>query len=204
MAKHALPQPMRPAGMVGRIFGWTMDLANAAAFRAAIAEARPGMGDRLLEIGFGTGALVKRLLDSGDVALVAGVDPSPLMVATARRRNRVAVDAGIADLREGTAAALPWPGAYFETALALHSFQFWGEPSADLAEVRRVLRPAGRLILVLRAHDSRPPAWLPNPVSRSGNEIDGTLDLLGRSGFVEIEKRGMVGRSTIVTARREG
>lgn len=199
MPSARLPQPMRPAGLVGRFFGWTMDVANASAFRAALAEARPGIGDRLLEIGFGTGAMVKRLLSAPQLGLVAGVDPSPLMVSTARQRNRAAVMTGRADLREGTASLLPWPDAHFDTALALHSFQFWADPAGDLAEVRRVLRPAGRLILVLRAHGQRPPTWLPNPISRCGDEIAGTMAALSQSNFTQVTHRGMVGSSAIVT-----
>lgn len=201
--KGSLPQPMRPAGLVGRLFGWTMDRANVAAYRAALSEARPGPGDRLLEIGFGTGALVERLLANRQVALVAGVDPSPLMVATARKRNHAHAINGRADLREGTAAALPWPDRHFDVALALHSFQFWADPAADLAEVRRVLRPAGRLILLLRAHGQRPPAWLPNPISRKGDEIGGTVALLIRTGFTDVGARGKAGSSTIVTGFRD-
>lgn len=203
MKGAAVPQPMRPSGLVGRLFGLTMDIANAGAYRAALVQARPAPGGRLIEIGFGTGALVKRVLGESQVALVAGVDPSPLMVSVAQQRNQEAVTIGRADLREGTASELPWPDAYFDTALALHCFQFWANPVADLTEIRRVLRPAGRLILLLRAHGNSPPAWLPNPISRSGDEIAGAIALFRQSGFTEVTLRGKAGSSAIVTGDRD-
>lgn len=204
MAKDALraaPLAMRPQGRRGRWFGVVMERLNARAYRAALAHLAPARGERFLEIGFGTGRLVELLLGAADGVAVAGVDPTPTMVEVARAR-RGCRDAGDRlDLRECADAPLPWPDAAFDGVAALHSFQFWPDPDATAREIQRVLRPGGRLVLVLRDHARRPPAWLPNALSRSGDEVAGALALLARSGFAA-ERAAPVGSSAVIVAQR--
>jgi ubiquinone/menaquinone biosynthesis C-methylase UbiE len=193
---------MRPHGAVGRVFGLLMTLINAPAFEFAERALAPQSGDAILEIGFGTGRLVRRL--AARARFVGGVDPSPLMVETGRKANATAIERGQVDLRLGDAGALPWPEGTFDKACALHSFQFWPDPAAGLAEVRRVLKPHGLLLLMLRAHaPGRASAEdLPNPLSRAGDELKATLALLTDLGWRDVAGGEMLGRTAIVTARR--
>lgn len=185
------PLPMSPTKWFGRI----MEAMNAPAYLAA-ANDLPLEG-AVLEIGFGTGKLIELLLKRGRYQLVAGVDPTPAMVDFALKRSHVRQAGSRVDLRLGTAADLPWPERSFSVVLALHCFQFWPDPVGSMQEVRRVLGPDGVFRLVLRDHGNAPPAWLPNPISRSGDEIGGLCELLESSGFgFELD----VGEVTLVTA----
>jgi SAM-dependent methyltransferase len=194
---QTLPQPMRPSGFVGRIFGLLMDFSNAATFRAARQRLALKHRETVIEIGFGTGKLASLL--SGDVRQdqIAGVDPSPLMVATAQRRSPSA------DLREGNASHLPWPDAKFDAAVALHCWQFWDDPVHCLAEIRRVMKPNARLVMILRDHSKAQAklGWLPNPLSRTGDETENLLGALMAAGFHDVRRDGRVGSSDIVIAR---
>ena len=193
------PQPMEPHGLTGRLFGWVMEKMNAASYRAAQSRLPKGADAKLLEIGFGTGALVERLARGG-AALVAGVDPSGLMVETAKKRTAGHTNV---DLRLGTAARLPWPDTHFDGAAALHSFQFWADPAACLAEVARVLKPGASLVLILRHHGGGARfAWLPNPLSHLPDEPDAAVTAIGAAGYCDAVIAGTVGTSKIVTARR--
>ncbi|MGL5911738.1 MAG: class I SAM-dependent methyltransferase, partial [Phycicoccus sp.] len=98
---------------------------------------------RVLEVAVGTGLNLPHYRD--DVVLT-GVDLSPAMLARARPR----ADAlhRTVELREGDAAALPFADRSFDTvvcALALCSIP---DPAGALAEMRRVLVPGGRLLLL--------------------------------------------------------
>ncbi len=197
------PQPMCPHGASGLVFGKLMDVLNRGAHAYALKRLSVSETDRIVEIGFGTGQLAGMLAKAARHGFVTGVDPSELMVETARARNAKYIKRGTLDLRLGTAAALPWPDADFDKAAALHSFQFWSDPLHDLAEVARVLRPGGLLVLILRAHDgSRPVDWLPNPLSRGQDEVAATIGALARTGFAAARAEGTVGSSPVVTARR--
>ncbi|TLP94404.1 class I SAM-dependent methyltransferase [Nesterenkonia salmonea] len=98
-------------------------------------------GCRVLDAGCGSGALTSALRDRG--AAVSGFDLSPAMVALARERLGDDADVDVADLGQ----PLPYGDHSFDVvvcSLALHYVKDWIQP---LAELRRVLRPGGRLIV---------------------------------------------------------
>ena len=102
----------------------------------AVAEAAPG---RVLEVGGGPGELAARLQNELSCEVVM-VDVSPRMVELAAGRG---VDARIADVQE-----LPFADGSFDVAVA--AWMLYHVPDLDraLAELARVLRPAGRLVAV--------------------------------------------------------
>lgn len=98
-------------------------------------------GRRVLDAGCGSGALSFALRAKG--ALVTGFDSSPVMVELARQRLGEDADLQVADI------SLPLPfadGAFDDVvvSLVLHYLQDW---TAPLSELRRVLKPGGRLLL---------------------------------------------------------
>lgn len=100
-------------------------------------------GRRVLDAGCGAGPLSAALRAKG--ALVAGFDSSPAMVALARQRLGEDADLRVADLSQ----PLPYADGEFDDvvcSLVLHYLQDWAAP---LAELRRVLRPGGRLLLAV-------------------------------------------------------
>ncbi|MEV0613302.1 class I SAM-dependent methyltransferase [Nonomuraea sp. NPDC050404] len=117
-------------------------IANAYYERPAIlALAGEVTGRRILDAGCGSGPLFAELRDRG--AVVSGVDSSAGMLELARRRLGDGVDLRLADLRE----PLPFPDDAFDDVMAslvLHYLEDWGP---TLAELRRVLRTGGRLIV---------------------------------------------------------
>jgi ubiquinone/menaquinone biosynthesis C-methylase UbiE len=98
--------------------------------------------ERVLDVGCGTGVLLGRILERYPGSQVTGVDLSPAMVAQARRRLPQGVPLAVAD-----AEALPFPAHRFDMVVSVSSFHFWPAPRLALAELRRVLRPGGRLVV---------------------------------------------------------
>jgi len=99
----------------------------------------------------------------------------------------------------GAFVDLPWPDSSFDAVVALHSFQFWPEPERSIREIARVLRRPSRLVLVLRDHSRRTPQWLPNPISRSGHELEVCTQLLRDAGL-GVSRPPSSGGSAIVVA----
>ncbi|WP_328334653.1 class I SAM-dependent methyltransferase [Kribbella sp. NBC_00382] len=98
-------------------------------------------GRCVLDVGCGSGPLLESLRDKG--AIVAGFDLSAAMIELARRRLGEDVELTVADL----AKPLPYADAAFDDVMAslvLHYLEDWTEP---LAELRRILKPGGRLIV---------------------------------------------------------
>jgi demethylmenaquinone methyltransferase/2-methoxy-6-polyprenyl-1,4-benzoquinol methylase len=111
-------------------------------------------GESVVEIGFGTGNEVLDLAALvGPTGRVAGIDISPGMLAVANRKLEAAKPATPIDLRVGDARALPYPDDSFDAAYTSFTLELF--PAEDiptvLAEVRRVLRPGGRLAVVSMA-----------------------------------------------------
>ncbi len=107
-------------------------------------------GRRILDAGCGHGPIAADLLDRG--AEVSGFDASPAMVALARERLGPDVPVLVADLTE----TLPYATGEFDdvvAALVLHYLEDW---SGSLAELHRVLRPGGRLVLAVNHPVIRP------------------------------------------------
>jgi ubiquinone/menaquinone biosynthesis C-methylase UbiE len=113
---------------------------NAAVIRAL----NPQPGERLLEAGSGTGVLCR--LAAGAVAprgCIVGVDVSIDFV----RAAQVATQAPAIDYVNGRAEALPFPNASFDGAWSARTLLHVPDPLAVLRELRRVVRPGGRVAL---------------------------------------------------------
>jgi SAM-dependent methyltransferase len=108
---------------------------------AMLALAGDVAGRRILDAGCGAGPLFAALRDRG--AIVTGIDKSAGMVELARRRLGDDADLQVAEL----GSPLPFPDGTFDdvtASLVLHYLEDWGPA---LAELRRVLKPGGRLIV---------------------------------------------------------
>jgi SAM-dependent methyltransferase len=93
-------------------------------------------GQRVLDVGCGSGVLTEELARRVGAESVAGVDPSPLLQACAERVPG-------AELRAGKAEELPWPDDVFDVAIARLVIHFMEDPAAGVAEMARVTRPGG-------------------------------------------------------------
>ena len=123
---------------------WPFERAAVGAWRRRLAADARG---RVLEIGTGTGAQFRWY---GPGASVTAVEPDALMLERARRRAPGAA-ARIAVV-EGRAEELPFAEASFDTAVSAFALCTVTDPAAALAELRRVLVPGGKLLLLEHVH----------------------------------------------------
>jgi len=145
-----MSQAAKPTGVFGRILARGMARGHKDFYESAakVLDLRPD--DEYLEIGFGSGFFIKKY--ASHVSRIAGLDCSEDMVQLASDINRDLVKTGKADFRQGDASSLPWGDNEFTAAATIESFFFWPEPERALGEIRRVLRPGGRLIIEM-AHN---------------------------------------------------
>lgn len=138
-----------------------------------------GPGVRLLDVACGSGLAVELAMARG--AICAGIDASHRLVAVAQDR------APEADIRVGDMHALPWADDSFD---AVTSFRgIWGTTPDAVAEVRRVLRPGGRVGLTVWGHiKASAGAWALKPFTLATDEKvanQAAMVALGRPGIGE-------------------
>ncbi|MGI5498715.1 class I SAM-dependent methyltransferase [Lentzea sp. CA-135723] len=116
--------------------------------------ARPQPGQRVLDVGCGTGNLLRATAKRHRDVELSGVDPDLKMLARAERKLRRR-----ARLDRGYAQELGFPGATFDVVFSSLMLHHLDTTSKDemLAEVRRVLKPGGVLVLADIVHHHRGP-----------------------------------------------
>jgi ubiquinone/menaquinone biosynthesis C-methylase UbiE len=121
---------------------WMQDQLFARVHRAVldIAASLPPPAD-VLDVGCGTGRLLRAAATRWPTARLIGVDPAEGMVAVARQLTPGAM------LHRGLAEALSLPDASVDLALSTISFHHWRDQAAGVREIVRVLRPGGHFIL---------------------------------------------------------
>ena len=199
MAKPELiaRQSRQPSGWLGEIVARVMAFDTVRANRIAVERLAVQADEAVLEVGCGHGRTLARIARAR-CGFLAGIDPSDVMVRLARRRLRRWIDAGRAEVSLAASSALPYPDARFDTALAVHVLYFWKDAIADLREIRRVLRPGGRLLLGYRPRDAETLASLPATVY-SLRSVEETEGLLAQAGFVAIRSsEHSIGKSRFI------
>jgi SAM-dependent methyltransferase len=108
--------------------------------------ARLQPGERVLDAACGTG-IVARLARArvGTTGKITGGDLNPGMLAVARTVSEIAQPP--IDWRDGNLEALPFADSEFDVVLCLQGLQFTAKRNVAAAELHRVLRPGGRLVL---------------------------------------------------------
>lgn len=131
---------------------------------AALARAQVAAGERVLDVGCGCGGTTLEIARAvGASGAVLAVDVSAPMLARARER---AVAAGLADRidwRCEDAQTAPLPEAGFDCLYSRFGVMFFADPPAAFANLRRALRPGGRLAFVCWQARERNP-WMTVPV----------------------------------------
>jgi arsenite methyltransferase len=141
-----------PRGVAGRIGGALMVRSNAEQERWAVqrADLRPGM--QVLVVGPGPGVgLILAAAAVGPDGHVIGVEPSETMRDMAATRCADQIRTGLIELRDGTAEHTGCGSGAVDAVLSVNNVMLW-DRAAGLAEVHRVLRPGGRLIITVHRH----------------------------------------------------
>lgn len=144
-------QNQKPAGVLGWAAAGLMLVEGPSACRhqtvAELLDLQPD--DALLDIACGSGLFLRRR--AAHVQRVAGLDHSSVQIRLARRLLRERIEAGTAALVNGDAAVLPWPDNEF-SAVTCNCLFCVAEAERAVAEMYRVLRPGGRLVLATDFH----------------------------------------------------
>ena len=131
-------------------------LISRAARRTAVAAVNATAGEKVLEVGVGTGLALPLY---GGAKRVTGIDLSAEMLAVARRRASQMHLRNIDALLEMDAQATSFADAKFDVAVAMFVASVVPDPRALVAELRRVVKPGGTILFVNHFAVERGPVW---------------------------------------------
>jgi len=132
----------------------------------------------IVDIGCGTGATLRRAADLVDQGALIGIDPVPRMLEIAQEQTATHHAVERIAFRQGSAEALPVDDNFADFVFAFDSFDFWSDKERAMDEVRRILHPDGRYVVV-KDFD------MPD-AAQSGLAF---LELLTRSDFILLSER---------------
>ena len=152
--KLLMEQCRRPGGILGEYIGRRMNRSHFELTGWGLSHVDIAPDSDVLDIGCGGGRTLARLAQLAPKGRICGIDASEKSVALSRRYNAQTIAQGRMEVRRASVSALPYPDATFHLATAVETHYFWPDLASDLREVRRVLRPGGRFLLLAEVYDT--------------------------------------------------
>jgi len=109
--------------------------------------------DKILDVGCGTGWLVRRIAPLVSAGLAAGMDVSDAMVGRAQALSAQLSNVAFAC---GGVDAIPWGSGHFAKVLSVESAYYWPDPAQGVREIFRVLSPGGAAWILINYYRDNP------------------------------------------------
>jgi len=139
----------KPTGLFGRFYMKRfLNEGNQRSNELALKHLQVRPSDRVLEIGFGGGWLIRQIAKLASAGKVTGLDHSKTMVDSARREFRKESNL---EFVHGSVEKLPFDSQSFSHVVTVHTIYFWKDPKKAVEELYRVLKPGGTLVLGLHS-----------------------------------------------------
>jgi SAM-dependent methyltransferase len=146
--RYLAAQLRRPSGLIGRLLVAPILNRRNASLNAAVLDALDLCAtDSVLEVGFGGGALLSRILPVVSAGMVVGVDFSQDMVDLCAARFASEMRAERLSLHCASVDALPLEDGAVGKVATVNTIYFWDDPARAAQELHRVISPGGRLVV---------------------------------------------------------
>lgn len=146
--KYISGQFSKPTGIGGMISTFIMNRINQIQYRSVIDNLNCSNEDRILDIGFGNGYLIKNLAKNNN-SYFYGIEISDDMVKAGCKRNSKLIEQGKVHLIKGNVMDIPFETSFFDKVYTVNTIYFWEDIDKSLSEIKRVLKPNGIFINVI-------------------------------------------------------
>jgi len=175
-SKNVVRQLGNPRGLFGRFILWWLNSLNRGMNDLAFTSLGLTNEDHVLEIGFGGGTLIGRILSKSN-ARVAGTDISALAIQSVTKQYRDAISNGRLQFTKSEGTSLPYEDGAFSRVCCVNVIYFWADVPAMIKEAYRVLDDGGKFIVCYQ--ESAPDGLAKFPINRVESS-------LSAAGFVDI------------------
>jgi SAM-dependent methyltransferase len=145
-------QVRKPSPWIGAIFLRSMNASHSPLTDWGLSHIRIESDWTILDVGCGGGRTIAKLAAIATGGKVCGVDYSGESVRVASALNAVMIRGGKVEIRQASVSKLPFPDATFDLVTAVETHYYWPDLPHDVGEVRRVLKPGGRFLLIAESY----------------------------------------------------
>ncbi|MCA1054462.1 class I SAM-dependent methyltransferase [Rossellomorea aquimaris] len=170
-----------PKGLMGWIVGKIMEFDNRRINKWSIQRIPIRKGDHILEVGFGPGYCIDRIMKKHPGTAVDGVDLSPTMMDTANHKNKKAVDEGRVRLFVHDICEFQPDNVQYDHIFSVNNYPLWSDKQKALSHLFQMMKPEGTLLITVqpRGEEERD--------SRARNYADEISGELATAGFKNID-----------------
>jgi len=140
ISKYISSQFKNPRGIGGVIITFLQNRINKAMYVNAVAMVEVSENEKVLDIGYGNGFLLKKIYEKTRSELY-GIDISDDAMEMAKKKNSRATKAGKLHLSVGDCCKLPYEDEAFDAVTSINTIYFWEDTIKGLEEIRRCLKP---------------------------------------------------------------
>jgi ubiquinone/menaquinone biosynthesis C-methylase UbiE len=137
-----------PKGPQGRLVAARMNRHHEKLTLWGLTKITVGSTFVVLDVGCGGGKTVNRLAQLTSHGKIFGIDYSPDMVEFSKRINKTLIAENRVEIVEGSVEKMGFKEAFFDLVTAFETYYFWPNLSGAFKEIRRVLKPGAKLLLV--------------------------------------------------------
>jgi ubiquinone/menaquinone biosynthesis C-methylase UbiE len=145
-------QVRKPHKWLGRPFLWMMNRSHSGLTNWGLQQISIEKNFKILDIGCGGGRTIEKLAAITCDGSVCGADYASGSVAVSRRKNADLIKRGRVEVHEASVSKLPFADCSFDLATAVETQYYWPDLLNDMKEVRRVLKPGGRLVIIAETY----------------------------------------------------
>ena len=141
-------QARKPSGIFGRFYMSRIFERGNLELNIFVKEELSAKGnDNILEIGCGTGILLKQIADDLDHGLIEGIDFSKSMISIAQKKNKSYINSKKIIIRYGDFDELIFEDNCYDKIFSVNTIYFWKNPSVTISKIFDLLKPTGMLVL---------------------------------------------------------
>ena len=137
-----------PMGPDGRTVAKLMNREHKQLTLWGLSKIKIGTDCVILDVGCGGGKTVSRLANLAPQGKVYGIDYSPDMAEYSKKVNKKLIAQNRVEIVAGSVLQMGFRDGFFDLVTAVETYYFWSSFSDALKEIKRVLKPGGRLLLV--------------------------------------------------------
>jgi ubiquinone/menaquinone biosynthesis C-methylase UbiE len=137
-----------PSGRLGRLVAKLMNIEHEPLTMWGLTKVKIATDDLILDVGCGGGKTVNTLTQLVPKGKVFGIDHSIEMVNYSKKVNNKLINQNRVQIVSGSVEKMEFPNDCFNLVTAIETYYFWSSFRDALKEIKRVLKPGGKLLLV--------------------------------------------------------